>query len=125
MAMVRAHLFKLFHACLRDHTDVRSQFVSNRTLEEMMASVNELKMRFIENNDGSPYDQTVTEDDDGIRDYPKWLLQPYVRSKVPPNPEKQIQNETPDQVDKKRSNAETCERHLKRGLLFDGIFRLN
>ena len=108
---------------LREHTDVRAQLATNTTLEKMEQSVAELKSRFIQFGNGEPYTGEVKVDEDGIRKYPGWVLQPYVRSKIPPNPEKiKESEELPDDkenVEKKdlstQVEEEDCKVEKRRG----------
>ena len=100
----------------------------------MAKSVTDLKVRFIQFGNGEPYTGDVEVDEDGIRKYPEWVLQPYVRSKIPPNPEKakereesaqdkenvekrdaQIsKEETSDKVEKKRESSEPDRKTLSK-----------
>jgi tRNA-dihydrouridine synthase 1 len=83
ISMIRAHMFKLFHASLSDHTDIREKFVKNRTAEQMEEDVQELKRRFLEAGATEEFTGDVIADEDGIKPYPKWALQPYIRKPMP------------------------------------------
>lgn len=82
MSAVRGHLFKIFHACLPDNTDIRSNFVTCTTLEDFTDNVLELKSRLQEKygciEEFSDLDETKP-----IMVLPKWVLQPYFRKPLP------------------------------------------
>lgn len=83
ISMIRAHMFKLFHASLSEHTDIREKFVKNRILEQMEDDVQELKRRFLEAGATEEFTGVAVADEDGIKSYPNWALQPYIRKPMP------------------------------------------
>jgi hypothetical protein len=78
----------------------------------MEKSVAELKSRFIQFGHGEPYTGEVEVDEDGIKKYPQWVLQPYVRSKIPPNPEKSKEK---GESAEDKENTENKDAELQKG----------
>ena len=82
ISAVRGHLFKLFHACLPDHIDIRASFVTCTTLEEFTEKVQELTAR-LQNTFGEDEEFLNFDDSKSIIQLPKWVLQPYFRKPCP------------------------------------------
>ncbi|KAL1916420.1 uncharacterized protein VTP21DRAFT_5611 [Calcarisporiella thermophila] len=83
----RAHLFKIFHAALPVHTDLRSALGSARTYEEIEKIVGELKQRLLEDEKvmGDEWKEKWGKlDERGLKMLPHWVCQPYIRPALPP-----------------------------------------
>ena len=82
MSAIRGHLFKIFHACLPDNTDIRANFANCRTLEDFSDNVLELTSRLQKayGSDEQFYNADVSK---AIMELPKWVLQPYFRKPLP------------------------------------------
>ncbi|KAJ3181608.1 hypothetical protein HDU85_003550 [Gaertneriomyces sp. JEL0708] len=82
-SMIRAHLFKLFHASLPIHTDIRAQLAKAKTRPEFEHVCKELEKRLNEMSGGEKEVQCPQEgwtlDERGVRVLPAWVAQPYVR----------------------------------------------
>ncbi|KAI9361382.1 dihydrouridine synthase-domain-containing protein [Pilaira anomala] len=78
--IIKSHLFKLFHASLPVHTDLRNRLGVCFDLEEMIRITHELTDRLKREEQGTK--EQVEIDDDGIRTYARWRCQPYFRSKL-------------------------------------------
>lgn len=79
---MKGHLFKLYKPCLSVYTDLRVRLGSSHTIEDFEAVVNELNERLKVDAAKCNHVIEVTTDESGIRHYPHWVCQPYVR---PPN----------------------------------------
>lgn len=82
VSYIRAHLFKLYKPCLSIFTDLREQLGKAHTMEQFTEVVNKINasLRLEADKVGNQYE--VTTDESGIRKYPMWVCQPYIR---PPN----------------------------------------
>ncbi|KAI9202566.1 uncharacterized protein BJ171DRAFT_426333 [Polychytrium aggregatum] len=84
ISMIRAHLFKLFHACLSEYTDMRTALVKANTIEGFFEIVQILKSRLVVDANGADYvPEPYEHDDHQLRKLPRWALQPYVRPELP------------------------------------------
>ncbi|KAK9765450.1 tRNA dihydrouridine synthase [Basidiobolus ranarum] len=75
--MIRPHLFKILRPCLHIHTDMREQLGKVKSIEQFEEIVQELKQRLEESAKNSSHE--ITTDENGTRDIPHWLCQPYFR----------------------------------------------
>ncbi|KAI7871252.1 dihydrouridine synthase-domain-containing protein [Spinellus fusiger] len=79
--IIKSHLFKLFHAALRLHTDIRDQLTACTTWEHAwnitMAMKERLEADYEREGEEKLYGQV---NEKGIRQYGHWRCQPYFRT---------------------------------------------
>ena len=85
---LKAHLFRMWHACLKQYTDLRDRLGAARSLEEVVVVANDLKARLKaaeeENSAPAPGEQAIHDAWSGSRAvWPIWFCQPKVRTHVP------------------------------------------
>eukprot|EP00842_Homolaphlyctis_polyrhiza_P006152 jgi/Hompol1/6538/HPOL_000191-RA len=74
----KAHVFKMLHASLVKHPDLRTRLGTSHTLEDFTNIVIEMKSRL--QSEVVDFDvATAPVDERGIKMIPHWLLQPYIR----------------------------------------------
>lgn len=71
--IIKSHLFKLFHASLPVHTDLRNRLGVCFDLEGMIRITHELTDRLKKEEQGTK--EQIEIDDDGIRTYARWRCQ--------------------------------------------------
>nr|KAJ3421711.1 tRNA-dihydrouridine(16/17) synthase [NAD(P)(+)]-like protein [Polyrhizophydium stewartii] len=82
-SMIKAHLFKMFHACLALHPEMRERLGRSQSFEDLQAFVDEMKRRVQIPADAPEFDPLAAPvDSRGVREVPHWLLQPFVRPDV-------------------------------------------
>ncbi|KAL7334996.1 tRNA dihydrouridine synthase [Mucor circinelloides] len=95
--IIKAHLFKLFHASLPVHTDLRDRLAVCNSADEMYKITLELKDRIQREVDPAK-DIVDVNPETGIKTYAAWRCQPYFRQK-PVIDHQQVSN------DKRREKA--------------------
>lgn len=94
--MIKGHLFKILQPTLRHHTDLRARLGQVKTLVDYKNIVNELKERI--SKEIPEVEAEVKKE--GIREYPYWRCQPYIRPAPTPTPTT-LKREAPELEEKR------------------------
>lgn len=84
-SQAKAHLFKLFHACLPIYTELREKLGKVGSLEDVCEVADEITER-LKNDYGNQIkfnDLENIKEIDGIKQFPVWVAQPFFRKALP------------------------------------------